>query len=66
LALSKEFNVKILRLPKGKDIADFLMDKENKTNVQDLINRAEAIMDFYFTRAQNEGDKTNIDGKTFY
>jgi len=63
LALSKEFNVKILRLPKGKDIADFLMDKENKTNVKDLINKAEAIMDFYFTRAQNEGDKTNIDGK---
>ena len=63
LALSKEFNVKILRLPEGKDLADFLMDKENKVNIKDLVNKAEAIMDFYFTRAQNEGDKTNIDGK---
>ena len=63
LALSKEFNVKILRLPEGKDLADFLMDKENKASIKDLVNKAEAIMDFYFTRAQNEGDKTNIDGK---
>ena len=63
LALSKEFNVKILRLPEGKDLADFLMDKENKASIKDLVNKAEAIMDFYFARAQNEGDKTNIDGK---
>jgi len=63
LALSKEFNVKILRLPEGKDLADFLMDKENEANIKGLLSKAEAIMDFYFTRAQNEGDKTNIDGK---
>ena len=63
LALSKEFNVKILRLPEGKDLADFLMDKENEANIKDLLSKAEAIMDFYFARAQNEGDKTNIDGK---
>ncbi|HZI95806.1 MAG TPA: DNA primase [Candidatus Paceibacterota bacterium] len=63
LALSKEFNVKILRLSEGKDLADFLMDKENKVNIKDLVKKAEAIMDFYFARAQNEGDKTNIDGK---
>ena len=63
LALSKEFNVKILRLPEGKDLADFLMDEGNKASIKDLVNKAEAIMDFYFTRAQNEGDKTNIDGK---
>jgi len=63
LALSKEFNVKILRLPQGKDLADYLINKENKENIKDLTNRAEAIMDFYFTRAKNAGDKTNIDGK---
>jgi len=63
LALSKEFNVKILRLPEGKDLADFLMDEGNKASIKDLVNKAEAIMDFYFARAQNEGDKTNIDGK---
>jgi len=63
LALSKEFNVKILRLSQGKDLADYLNDKENKGNIKDLINQAEAIMDFYFTRAKNAGDKTNIDGK---
>jgi DNA primase len=63
LALSKEFNVKILRLPEGKDLADYLVNEENKKNIKDLINNAEAIMDFYFARAQNVGDKTNIDGK---
>jgi len=63
LALSKEFNVKILRLPEGKDLADYLVSKENKENIKDLISHAEAIMDFYFARAQNVGDKTNIDGK---
>jgi len=63
LALSKEFNVKILRLPQGKDLADFLIDKKNKANIRNLVSKAEAIMDFYFSRAQNEGDKTNIDGK---
>ena len=63
LALSKEFNVKILRLPQGKDLADHLTSEENKENIKDLINQAEAIMDFYFTRAKNAGDKTNIDGK---
>ncbi len=63
LALSKEFNVRILRLPQGKDLADYLINKENKENIKDLINQAEAIMDFYFTRAKNAGDKTNIDGK---
>jgi len=63
LALSKEFNVKILRLPEGKDLADFLINKENKANIKDLVKKAEAIMDFYFTRAQGEGEKTNIDGK---
>ncbi len=63
LALSKEFNVKILRLSQGKDLADYLNDKENKENIKDLINQAGAIMDFYFTRAKNAGDKTNIDGK---
>jgi len=63
LALSKEFNVKILRLPEGKDLADYLVNEENKENIKDLIKHAEAIMDFYFARAQNIGDRTNIDGK---
>lgn len=63
LALSKEFNVKILRLSEGKDLADYLMNKENRENIKNLINQAEAIMDFYFARAENAGDKTNIDGK---
>ncbi len=58
LALSKEFNVKILRLPQGKDLADYLIDKANKEKIKDLINQSEAIMDFYFTRAKNVGDKT--------
>jgi len=63
LALSKEFNIKILRLPQGKDLADYLIDKENKENIKNLINKAEAIMDFYFERIKSIGDKTNIEGK---
>jgi DNA primase len=63
LALSKEFNVKILRLPQGKDLADYLVNEGNKESIKDLTNQAEAIMDFYFARAKNAGDETNIDGK---
>jgi DNA primase len=37
LALSKEFNVKILRLPEGKDLADYFINKANKENIKDLI-----------------------------
>lgn len=64
LALSKEFNIKILRLPQGKDLADYLLKKGGgKENIEDLIKQAEPIMDFYFERIKSIGDKTNIEGK---
>lgn len=63
LALSKEFNIKILRLPQGKDLADYLIDKGKKENIKNLIKQAEPIMDFYFERIKSIGDKTNIEGK---
>ncbi|MDD3491355.1 MAG: DNA primase [Candidatus Pacebacteria bacterium] len=68
LALDKEFNIKILRLIEGKDLADFIdMKEKDKTEkgitIQELIKKAKPIMDFYFERAQKLGDKDNIQGK---
>ncbi len=68
LALDKEFNIKILRLIEGKDLADFIDTKEkDKTEkgitIKELIKKAKPIMDFYFERAQKLGDKDNIQGK---
>ena len=68
LALDKEFNIKILRLIEGKDLADFIdMKEKDKTEkgitIKELIKKAKPIMDFYFERAQKLGDKDNIQGK---
>lgn len=62
LALAKEFSVKILRLEEGKDLADYLLNKERKGKDK-LIKQAESIMDFYFERAQKIGNESNIEGK---
>lgn len=62
LALAKEFNIKILRLEEGKDLADYLLSKEKKEKSK-LINQIEPIMDFYFERAQKIGDQNSIEGK---
>ncbi|MDD5760533.1 MAG: CHC2 zinc finger domain-containing protein [Candidatus Pacebacteria bacterium] len=69
LALAKEFNIKILRLEKGKDLADYLLreggknQKESSLLMNKLLKQAEPIMDFYFERAQTMGDKNTIEGK---
>ncbi|MFA5360642.1 MAG: CHC2 zinc finger domain-containing protein [Candidatus Paceibacterota bacterium] len=69
LALIKEFNIKILRLEKGKDLADYLLvqkgkeEKEASSLINRLLKQAEPIMDFYFERAQAMGDKSTIEGK---
>ena len=62
LALAKEFNIKILRLEEGKDLADYLLSKEKKEKSK-LMNQIEPIMDFYFERAQKIGDQNSIEGK---
>jgi len=69
LALTKGFNIKILRLEEEKDLADYLLSFQKKSQEErnSLVNRltkqAEPIMDFYFERAQTMGDKNTIEGK---
>jgi len=63
LALNKEFDVKILQLPQGKDLADCLLEKPNETDAQKLIQSALPIMDFYFERAKTMGQPNTLEGK---
>ena len=63
LALNKEFDVKILQLPQGKDLADYLLEKPNETDAQKLIQSALPIMDFYFERAKTMGQPNTLEGK---
>jgi len=63
LALSQEMEVKILLLPQGKDIADYLLHPENRAKIENLVQKAEPIMNFYFQEAKAQGDKKTIQGK---
>ncbi len=63
LALAKDMEVKILLLPQEKDLADYLLKKENHEKLKKLIGQAEPVMEFYFSRAKEQGDKNTISGK---
>jgi DNA primase len=63
LALAKEFNVKILQLSQGKDLADYLLETKDSSTIKDLLNKAIPIMDFYFERAKIMGDINSLEGK---
>jgi len=63
LALAKEFNVKILQLSQNKDLADYILDTKNSSEIKDLLNKAIPIMDFYFERAKIMGDINSLEGK---
>jgi len=63
LALAKEFNVKILQLSQGKDLADYLLDTKDPAEIKDLLNKAIPIMDFYYNRAKAMGDINSLEGK---
>jgi len=63
LALTKDMEVKILQLPQEKDLADYLLKKENQEKLKKLIKQAEPVMEFYFSRAKEQGDKNTIKGK---
>jgi len=63
LALAKEFNVKILQLSQGKDLADYILDTKDPAEIKDLLNKAIPIMDFYFQRAKMVGDINSLEGK---
>jgi len=54
LALAQEFQVKVLQLPSGKDLADYLLEQKNQisqASLEQLLAQALPIMDFYFERA---------------
>jgi len=63
LALAKEFNVKVLQLLSGKDLADYLLETKDSQEIKDLLNKAILIMDFYFQRAKMMGDINSLEGK---
>ncbi len=54
-----DFNIKILRLPEGKDAADFI--KERAGEFQKLVDQAAQIMDYYFERAFEKINKDDVD-----
>ncbi|NMB92193.1 MAG: DNA primase [Parcubacteria group bacterium] len=63
LALGKELEVKVLQLSSGKDLADYLLENKEPSRIQQLIENALPIMEFYFSRAKTLGDINNLEGK---
>lgn len=63
LGLEKEFQIKILKLLKGKDLADYLKEIKDKKEIDNLIKNTQPIMEFYFERAMSLADKNNLEGK---
>jgi DNA primase len=63
LALAKEFEIKVLQLSSGKDLADYLLENKDPTQVKTLIDKALPIMEFYFSRAKTLGDINTLEGK---
>jgi len=61
LALSKGFDLKIIRLESGKDPADLI--KENKDLWDKSVIDAVSIMDFYFESSMEKYDKESLEGK---
>lgn len=60
LGLEYNFQVKILLLEKGKDLADyFLLERDSSK----LLKNVTEIMDFYFNRAKSLADKKTLEGK---
>ena len=60
--LSLDFKVKIISLPKGKDLADFLL-KASKEEIKKIFQDSKEIMEFYFQRALSLADKNTLEGK---
>jgi len=63
LGLQKEFNIEVLKLPQGKDLADYLKETEDSSNILKMVKQAEPIMEFYFERALSLGNKNDLEGK---
>ena len=61
LAQERNFDVKILLLPKGKDPDDVV--REGKVNFSEMLSEVVPVMDFYFQKALSSQDATNPQGK---
>lgn len=59
ILLGEGFDIKVFRLPQGKDVADFV--KENPTHLKEIVEKSIPIMDYYFERA-TEKTNGNFDG----
>ena len=59
LAQAEGFNIKIISMPQGKDPADIA--KEGL--LEEFVNKAQTIHDFYFKNTLSRFDKTTIEGK---
>ncbi len=63
LSLEKEFNVKVLTLLKGKDLADYLKENSKKETIEELLKMSKPIMEFYYERALGMANKDTLEGK---
>lgn len=61
LAQTMGFNIKVLRLPQGKDAADFILN--NAADWQKALSEPKSILDFYFDSAFNNADPSSPEGK---
>ncbi len=61
LAQALGFNIKVLRLPGGKDAAEIIL--KNEKDWQESLARPKSIMDFYFESAFSGKDKKAAEGK---
>jgi DNA primase len=61
LAQLKGFNIKVVKLPEGKDPADVI--SEDPKVFENAILNSLSILDFYFESAFSEFDKTKAEGK---
>ena len=61
LALSQEFNVRVITMPEGKDPADIVL--ENPEQWKDLTGRTKSILDFYFESTFSKHNSKTAEGK---
>jgi len=61
LAQSQGFNIKVIRLPEGKDAADIIFKNPNEW--KKAIENAKSILDFYFESAFSQKDSRTPEGK---
>ena len=61
LAQSRGFNIKVIKMPEGKDPADVL--SQNDEDFKKMIDNSVSILDFHFQNAFNQFDESKAEGK---